>query len=313
MALFIYMTSTKFKRVTSRYAKSQFMTIGLSLIFYVLVVLYMPYMIYMINENAGVFSLVPMSSTLVVGLIYVTVLLGTLIPFTIMSRSFKIRLRDYWRATAFNLTDFIVYSIVFLALGTALVFATSIINMYIPLGTNTYIGTLSVLPVSGPSVILYALLYCFALPIIEEISFRGILLRALGAYGNRFAMTACAIIYALMQADMASMIPAFFMALFLINLTLRYKSITPAIVVHIIFNLFMYGFEFIPAEYILIATGLIFVVYLLAIYFILTRRYIYVKINKVDRKYINRLFYTRPTIIIAILMSILYMVISRLG
>ena len=307
------MTQLKFKRVTSRYAKSQFTTIGLALIFYVLVVLYMPYMIYMINENASVFSLVPMSDTLVVGLVYVTVLVGTLIPFTFVSKAFKIKIKDYWRGTHFSFVDFIVYSIVFLALGTALVFATSIINMYIPLGTNAYIGTLTVLPTDGLSSILYALLYCFALPIIEEISFRGVLLRALGAYGNRFATFACAIIYALMQADMASMIPAFFMALFLINLTLRHKSITPAIAVHIVFNLFMYGFEFIPSDFLMIATGLIFVIYLLALYFVLTRRYIYIKIKKVDHKYITKLFYARPTIIIAILMSIIYMVISRLG
>lgn len=308
------MTQKRYKKVTSTYAKRQFTTIGLALIIYVLIVLYMPLAVYLLNDYAELIGIKPMSSVLIVGLIYVIVLLGTLIPFTILSKAFKIKLSAYWRMTKFSFSEFIIYSIVFLALGTALVFIISIVNMYIPIGSSAYIGTLSILPTNDLSSVLFGLLYCIALPIIEEVSFRGVLLRALGVYGNRFAMITGSIIYALLQADISSMIPAFFMSLFLINMTLRYRSVTPAIAVHIIFNLFMYGFEFIPANYIMIATGLIFVIYLLAMFFILTRKYIFAKVKKSEGQgYIAKLFYTRLSVIVAFAFGVLYMLVGRLG
>ena len=289
------------------------MTVGSVLILYVLMVLYLPSLIYNINILSEVFHFTAMRPSLIVGIYYACILVGTIIPFLFLKSAFKIKMHDFWRPCAFRIRDFFVYVVVFIALGSSLVFLVSIINIYIPIGENVLLGVVALLPTDYVETIIFSILYCLAVPILEEIAFRGILLRALGVYGNRFALITGAIIYALLQPNFASFIPAFFMAIFLINLTLRYKSIVPAIAVHIVFNIFMYGFEFIPADLLLVATGLIFVIYLLALYFIISRHYIYAKVKKSEAQgMVMALFYTRPTIIIAFVLSIFFTVIVNI-
>ena len=303
--------SKKAKRVSSAYAKRQFTTVGLVIILYILMAIYIPNIYYHLSQM-GTLSFVRANPLFVVGGIYALVIIGTTLPFFILKSAFKIRFKDFWRPCRFGIGDLFVDLIVFIALGSALMFIGSIINSYLPIGEGLLLGIIFELPREYILSPLYGILFCLAIPIFEEIAYRGILLRSLGRYGNRFATFATAFIYALMQPSFSEFVPGFVLALFLINLTLRYRSVTPAIIIHILSNSFFYGIEFVPSTFINILTIILFVIYILAAIFIITHRYIYAKILRGENEsYIRRLFYSRFSVIVALSMCILYALINN--
>ena len=305
------MTKKTFKRVSLRYAKSQFTTVGLVLIVYILLVSYLPRSLVMLFQS-GASSQFQISYIEVVGIAYACVIVGTILPFAILKSAFKIKLKDIWRRSDFRVVDILIYGVVIIALGSAAVFVMSMINTYIPLGEDAYIGIMMDVT-SYERTPLFAVLFCLALPIIEEVALRGVLLRALGVYGNRFATLTSAFLYAALQSSFGAMIPAFLLAIFLTNMTLRFRSVTPAIIIHIVFNTFIYGFQFIPVRALSYAMVAIFVFYILAILFILSRNYVYVRIKRrADHRYVLSLFFTRVTVILAIILSVGYIVLSNI-
>ncbi len=248
----------------------------------------------------------------VVGITCACVVVGTILPFALLRSAFKIKFKDIWRRSDFRPIDILIYGVVIIALGSAAVFLMSLLNTYIPVGENAYIGVMMDVS-SYIKTPLFAILYCLLLPIIEEVALRGVLLRALGVYGNRFATFTTAFLYAMLQSSFGAMIPAFLLAIFLTNMTLRFRSVIPAIITHIIFNVFIYGFQFIPVGVLSYAMIAIFVFYILAILFILSHNYIFVRIRKSsDQHFVASIFFSRATVILAIFLSIGIIVLSNM-
>ena len=101
------------------------------------------------------------------------------------------------------------------------------------------------------------------------------------------------------------MIPAFAMGVALGKTSLRYKSIQPTIVIHILFNAFLYCLFILPvsiSQY--LAYGLV-AICLIAFILILTGRYEKIHIQRSKSNAIaNKLFYSRFTIILSMILMI---------
>ena len=299
--------SKKNKKVSKKFVKKQFNLVGLSLMLYVLIVLIAPLIVKIyFDTTLGQFV---GNKTIKIGILYAFILIGTFVPFSLLEFGTKTKLGDFWRKCSISFYDIFVYTVLFTAIGTIIMFITSILNSYIYLGS----GTVSSIGVSMPGEFLnnplYFVLFVIATPIVEEIAFRGVLLRVLGRYGNRFGMISCSLIYALLHLTFADSITTFFLSIILIKITLRYRSVQPAIIIHMLFNLIIYGLELLPVNLYYVTAIVIFGIYLLLAVLLITRQVKFIKIrSRTNDKYIYKLFFTRPAVIIAIILMLGYSV-----
>ena len=73
-------------------------------------------------------------------------------------------------------------------------------------------------------------------PIIEEIVFRGWILKALQKYGNVVAITISSLVFGIYHGTITQSVPAIFIGIIFAILTIKYKSIIPSIIVHLLSN-----------------------------------------------------------------------------
>lgn len=297
------METNREHRVSKKYAKKHFSAVGSFLILYTLLVLIFPYMLhlYMVQSDSPILK----DELLYFGIYFIIILFGTLIPFFLMRLFFKMPFKKMVRSIDATFLNLFVQTIVFFTICVILTYVANMIanNIGMPGKLIASIGF------SYDDGFLNNPLYVFMLlvvtPIIEEYAFRGVLLNILGKYGKTFALYASAIFFALAHTSFAEMIPAFAMGVSLGKTSLRYKSIVPTIVIHILFNVFIYALCIIPpsiARYMAYGFAGIFV---FTMFLVLTGRYESVKIQKLrSAKTTNILFYTRATVILCMMLMI---------
>jgi len=297
------MEQNKERKVSKKYAKRQFSLVGLFLILYTLFVLIVPYFLdyYLRTIESSILDDILLYN----GIYFIIILFGTVIPFFLMRLFFKVPFRKLHRSVTATFVNLFVQTIVFFTVCLALTYVSNIIFSYVGLEGKL----ISSIGLSYSDENLNNALYVFMLlivtPIIEEYAFRGVLLNVLGKYGKVFALYACAIIFALAHNNFSEIIPAFAMGVLLGKTALRYKSISPTIIIHILFNCFMYFLCVMPesiTKY--LAYGLV-AIFMITLYLILSGHYERVRIQKLrSNKITNILFYSRATVIIAILLMI---------
>ncbi len=302
--------SKKGRVVSTKYIKREFTTIGLIFCLYIILVLYLPSLIELLINSSPNLTYIANNQYLFVGIIYLLFVVGTLVPTAGLFLTSKVKVNEIWRNSNCRFKDIIISTIILISLVTASMFLVSVLNTYLPLGERV----LSPIGLNFDTDYLFNPLYIFLFvvvsPILEEFAFRGVLLRMLGKYGNRFAMWSTALFYALLHVSIAEMLPAFIMSLFLTKMTLRYRSVQPTIIVHILFNAFMYGYACIPLQYYLVMAVTLFLLYFLSIVFLFTKAYRYVRINKhTQSSIVWTIFLTRPATIFAILLVIIHSIL----
>jgi membrane protease YdiL (CAAX protease family) len=295
--------SKKEHRVSKRYAKRQFNTVGLLLIMYALAVLIVPYFLhmYMISQD----SIIMKDDMLYYGLYFIIILFGTVIPFFLMRKVFRIPIKKISRNFSSTFVDLFVQTIVFFTICIALTYVSNILFSYLGMEGKL----LSSIGFSYDEANLNNALYVFMLivvtPIVEEYAFRGVLLNVLSKFGKTFGLYASSIIFALAHLSFVEMIPAFMMGVQLGKTSLRYKSINPTIFIHMLFNGLIYALCVVPASVTKYMAYGIAAIIAIAAYLILSGRYERIKIQKLrSNKITNIVFFTRPTIIIAMLLMI---------
>lgn len=304
----------KKRRVSANYAKNEFKFVGLVLLLYMLCVAYLPFAL---TQYANItISAHPNLNNIFlrIAYIYFFVIIGTFVPFFILMKHSKIKIKEIFAKCSFSFMDIITNTIVFTAIGTTLIFMTSIINNYVPFGVGLMI------PIGVPSSAefikepLYLFLCIVATPIIEEFAFRGVLLKSLGRFGYYFAMVASSLIFAVFHGSFSQMLPAFALGIFLSQITLRYRSVQPAIVIHILYQAIIYGVELISENYYLVASVIIFAIYMLTLILFLTRQFHFLKIHKRHNvKTISQLFFTRFVIIFVFAMMMIFAFLNTSG
>lgn len=298
------MTAKREHKVSRKTARRDFGTIGAFLIIYTLMVMVIPYFLHaflrltspeIVNDQLFFF-----------GLYFIIILLGTILPFFAMRKAMKLPFKKFNRSASISFIEIFVQTIVFFTTCLILTYLSNIIFSYVGLGDKLISG----IGFSYDEAYLNNWLYVFMLvlvtPIIEEYAFRGVLMNCMAKYGKLFGLIGSSILFALAHMQFAEMIPAFAMGYLLGGTTLRYRSIRPTIIIHILFNAFIYGLCVLPvsiAQY--IAYGLV-AVFLLTIFFIVTGKYQGVRIQTLrNSKITNRLFYTSPTVVLAMLLMLL--------
>ena len=295
--------SKKERRISKKYARRSFNTIGLLLIIYALAVLILPFFFhyYLVNTQSEILR----DEFLYYGLYLIMVVFGTIIPFFLMRKVFKLPLKKMTRNFNPTFVDLFVQTIVFFTICIGLTYVSNILFSYLGMQAKL----ISSIGFSYDEAALNSFLYVFMLiivtPLIEEYAFRGVLLNVLAKYGKNFGLYASAVIFALAHRSFVEMIPAFAMGVLLGKKALRYKNIVPTIFIHILFNSLIYALVVIPASIIqYMAYGLVAVV-VIAAYLMLSGRYERIKIQKLrSNRITNVVFFSCPAIIIAMMLMI---------
>lgn len=293
----------KARKVSKRYAKRWFSTVGMFLIMYTLFVLLIPYVFhaYLVEVDSSILK----DTYLYYGIYFLMLQFGTLIPFFLMRKTFKIRIRSFSREVKATFKDLFVQSIVVFTICIGMIYASNIIFSYLRVEPKLLSSIGLTFDDANLSNILYVFMLLVATPLIEEYAFRGVLIHSLSKYGKGFAMYMSALIYALAHLNFVEFIPAFAMAYLLGKISLRYRSIVPTIIIHILLNGFIYALCVIPSSITkYMAYGLVAIVGI-AVYLILSGRYEFIKIQKTrNEKAAYILFLSRPTVIITIALMI---------
>lgn len=299
------MTNTSVKKLSQKTVKRNFSTIGLFLIVYILFVMIVPYFFNYYLQQIS--STVLEDEFLNYGIYFLFMVLGTVLPFFFMRLFAKVKAKKIIRKVSATFVDLFVQTIVFFTICIALTYVSNIIFNRFGIEGKLIAG----IGFSYEEKTLNNPLYVFMLVVVsallEEYAFRGVLLNSLSRYGKSFALYATSIIFALAHNNLPEMIPAFAMGIALGKTSLRYKSIQPTIVIHILFNAFIYGLCVMPSSAVkYMAYGLV-AICIIAFTLIITGRYEKISIQQSrSNAIVNRLFYSRFTIILAMLLMLGY-------
>lgn len=297
------MSPIKEKKLSQKAVKKRFSTIGLLLILYIILVMFIPYFFhyYLIESESDILN----DDLLYYGLYFIFLVIGTFVPFYIMKKCFLEKKKRIMKQINATFVDLFVQTIVFFTICIALTYVSNILLNYCGLEGKLISGIGLSYEEADLNNFLYIFMLLIVSPILEEFAFRGVLLNVLSRYSNNFALYATSIIFALAHNNFAEMIPAFAMGIALGKTSLRYKSIQPTIVIHILFNVFLYCLFSLPlsiSKY--LAYGLA-AISILALSFVLTGRYEKIHIQKSKSNALsNKLFYSRFTIIISMILMI---------
>lgn len=299
------MTLRKEKKLSQKRVKRNFTTIGLFLVIYTLFVMYIPYLLKMYFNEVD--SVILHDEFLYYGIYFIIMVIGTVIPFFLLRKFSKIKLKRIVRKVNATFVDLFVQTIVFFTICIALTYVSNMISNYFGLEGRLISGIGFAYEEASLNNILYVFMLVFVSPLLEEYAFRGVLLNSLSRYGKVFALYATSIIFALAHNNFAEMIPAFAMGIALGKTALRYKSIQPTIIIHILFNAFIYGLCIMPQSIVKYMAYALVAICVLAFALILTGRYEKISVQKSKTyRLTNTIFYTRFTIIFSMILMIGY-------
>lgn len=293
------------KVVTRTYARNNFKIIGLVLIIYSLIVLYLPYALkwlVVLNDK-----LIYKGINTYYFISFACLLIGTIVPFLFLRLYFKKKTSDFMHKADISFKDTIIYFVVFFAICSLAIYCMTMLGELFSVEGEL----ISSIGVTFNTEYMKDYLYLFAFiiltPILEEYAFRGVLLTCLSSYGKYFALIVTSIIYGLAHGSVIELVPSIIMSVFLCKLTLRYKSIRPSLIIHILFNGALCLLSIIPVKYSLytiIGLGLFLIA---AIVLVITRKYRHITVKK--SKFNNQItltFFSSYTVIIAVLLFIAY-------
>ncbi len=303
--------SRKEHRISKKYARRHFNTVGLLLVVYAMAVLILPFFLhmYMIDTDSSLVR----DKTLYYGLYLIIIVFGTLIPFFLMRKIFRIPLKKMTRNFNPTFVDLFVQTIVFFTICIALTYVSNILFAYLGMEAKLISSIGFSYDEADLSDFLYVFMLIFVTPLVEEYAFRGVLLNVLSKYGKTFGLYASALVFALAHMSFAEMIPAFVMGIQLGKTALRYKNIVPSIFIHILFNALIYALCVIPSSVTRYMAYVLAGVVIVAAYLILSGRYERITIQKLRSNRITTIvFYSSPAIIIAMLLMIADSIIRML-
>jgi hypothetical protein len=245
----------------NRLAKRHFTIIGVSFLLYEIVLIYEKYFVNpdRITSIADRFNFTYESIDLVYsGALVVFV---TIVILGIIMREYLKKPLDYI-GEEIKIKNVLFFTLLIISLNLIGSYISTIFSNYTSIN-NAYLIPIGVVvdrfDFYSP---IYMLLVLLIFPIIEEFLFRKALLNLLKRYGFRFAVIVSSMIFAFAHNNIFQILAAFLIAVVLCIITLQYNSIKPAILAHIINNVFFYTpFIINPRDYwiLVLAAGLILV------------------------------------------------------
>jgi len=132
----------------------------------------------------------------------------------------------------------------FILLGTISCIGTGMISSIIYLTYSTIIKYYGIIipepdfsfPTEGTYLILFLMYACFIGPILEEIIFRGFILKSMQKYGNLTAIIVSSILFSMFHLNLVQFVNPVIMGVVLGFIAIKSKSIVPSIIAHIFNN-----------------------------------------------------------------------------
>lgn len=125
-----------------------------------------------------------------------------------------------------------------------LLFTLLIVNFFNLFNLKTTMPDISI-PSEPLSIVINLSYICFIGPILEEIIFRGFILKAIRSFGTSFAIIFSSILFGIFHGNLLQLVPATLMGIVLAYITVKSNSIIPSIIAHICNNSFRYLEEYV--------------------------------------------------------------------
>ena len=174
-----------------------------------------------------------------------TLLCADTIPFFICAHRLKIKLRTYLVKPAISGAEMVRWFLIIMGIVAVYnLLSTALINTF-PNIEFQQTGLEGFSATDWITLLMSYIAIAVIAPIFEEIAFRGLCLHVFGKYGTRFAIIASSMLFALLHGNVIQSLFAFGLGILLALLTLKAKSILPAIFVHFANN----SIALIPVEW----------------------------------------------------------------
>lgn len=113
--------------------------------------------------------------------------------------------------------------------------------------TGFHLNMPVLLSTSDPHLLILGIVnLCIIAPILEEILFRGFLLKSLLPYGSAFAIVSSAILFGVMHGNLVQLIPTILLGLVLGYIRVQANSVIPTILIHSVNNILSVVFMLLP-------------------------------------------------------------------
>lgn len=296
------MSQNEIVKVTTKQIKTQFLMFGVTMIIYGLIVLLSQYLV--ADMANYIHHFLPYINIDYIQLSIQVLIygLGAFVPLAIFSKCHKISSKDYTRTTDLNVSSLMRYTCLILGINLLATFFFSLVAsvfgkemaLMLPIGLDV-----SRYNFMNP---LFLILVILVIPICEEYVFRGVSLRFLGRYGNRFAIIAVSVLFGLAHGSILDSFSAMIFSYCLCLITLRYKSVYPAMLIHICNNALFVIINLLISKQYLLVLGIILIIYVVAGYTFITnyKHRIVIRPEK-DTNYLLKLFFSNVGVIAAIL------------
>lgn len=296
------------KKISSKSVNRSFKTLGLILIVYVLLVLYIPSLLKILffDEEYGTFFSPEKESFF--NMLFVV--LGTLLPFLLLKKAFVTKKEA---RVDISFKEIFIQFLLLFTVSSVSMFLTSTIGSYFGMSADLVGGIGVVVSKLLVDDFIYALLFVLVTPILEEIAFRGILLRYLSRYGKGFALIASSIMFAFAHSSFIEIFPAFILSYELGKIYLRYKSTKPCIWIHIIYNLTLFFLFIIPSKFSIGVAIFLVTIYISSFVALFTKKYTYIRVkNAPSTGRMLLMFFSCPEIILCLLLMIVQTALTLL-
>ena len=300
------------KVVSKKYVSNRFTTVGLSLIVYSLFALYVPFGL---KQMLSIKEAVVIKNGINIDFLtsLVCLIVGTILPFCFLRKYNGVKLKDFFSGSEIKVSSLLVDYAVFFTISTAAIYLNTMLAELISASGDMVSGIGINFNTAFMNDYLYLFAFIIVSPLLEEYAFRGVLLNCLSRYGKHFAIIALSIVYALAHGSIAEILPSFVMSYFLSKIALRYKSIKPTIILHILFNATICALSMIPEKYSFMNIVILAAFVIMAVVLVITRAYKHITIRK--SKFNNEvlsLFFLNYVIIASLMLFVLYIVISTI-
>lgn len=177
------------------------------------------------------------NSSILIGINMLVLMVCSIFIFIVGSKVSKIKISSYFNTSGLTFKAIAVYCIIsffiryiggFAGLGFEMIFND----------VDMSVGT-EMMNYQSPKTILLTVVYtCLVAPIIEELMYRGFVMKNLSRVSQRFGIIMSALLFGLMHGNVSQFIFAFFMGLFLAHIDIKHNSLIPSILVHAFVNTF---------------------------------------------------------------------------
>lgn len=262
------MSKKEVKTITIDEAKKQINTFGypLAILFLLTIIAQYLYSYIQIDWITSNIESISIATLIILTIIF------TFFIVLIADKKLDLQFKDYWINP--NISFQKIFNYVILGLGILLL-TNAITSMF------SFLANISTLQYSFVgnfktqeniiNNILYCICFVLLKPISDEVIFRGIVQRQLGHYGRYFGVLGSAFLYALMQGNIVSAIPAFFIGWYFSLISLKYHSIKITLITSIIIHLFAYLIDILPTNLLMITTLLVLFIYIACIVILINK------------------------------------------